>query len=427
MRFDTLADWLAWQETLHPKSIDLGLGRVARVLRELNLPQGSPLTISVGGTNGKGSCVALLDAILREAGYRVGTYTSPHILRYNERIAVDGQPVDDAAIVRAFERIEQVRDGTSLSFFEFGTLAALDIFSREPLDVRILEVGLGGRLDAVNIVDADIALIASIDIDHREWLGETREAIGREKAGIFRSGRPAVLADPAAPASVLQVANELGAPLHRLNNDFGYQAVPEGWNWRGKGWRFDDLPLPAIPGIHQLMNASAVLASLELAADRCPVSEEAIRRGLRNVVLPGRSQFFPGERPVLLDVAHNPQAARILADHLTRHFPEKPVRAVFSVMRDKDIHGILEPLRNRIIKWYLAPLQMARAAEPEALAEILHNAGIEAVDWGFATVDDACRAAMEQAEPDDLLLVFGSFFLVSEFLANRVDRGVLNG
>lgn len=427
MRFATLADWLAWQENLHPKSIDLGLGRVARVLRELNLPQASPLTISVGGTNGKGSCVAMLDSIMREAGYRVGTYTSPHILRYNERISIDGKPVDDASIVRAFERIEQVRNHTSLSFFEFGTLAALDIFSREALDARILEVGLGGRLDAVNIIDADIALIASIDIDHREWLGETREAIGREKAGIFRSGRPAVVADPFVPASVLGVAGELGVPLYRLNHEFGYQSSGETWEWRGLGRELADLPRPAIPGLHQLMNASAVLASLELAADRCPVSEEAIRGGLRNVVLPGRSQFFPGKTPVLLDVAHNPQAARILADHLASHYPGKPVRAVFSVMRDKDIHGILEPLRHRIAKWYLAPLRMARAAEPEALAEILHNAGIETVDWNFATVSDACRAAMDEAEPDDLLLVFGSFFLVSEFLANRVDRGVLNG
>ncbi|RQW83481.1 MAG: bifunctional folylpolyglutamate synthase/dihydrofolate synthase, partial [Methylococcus sp.] len=311
----------------------------------------------------------------------------------------------------------------SLTYFEFSTLAILHVMAHSALDVAILEVGLGGRLDAVNIIEPDCAVITSVDLDHMEYLGDTREAIGREKAGIFRPGRPAVLADPAAPASVLRVANDLGAPLHRLNNEFGCQPSSEGWNWRGTGWRFDDLPLPAIPGIHQLMNASAVLACLELAADHCPVSEDAIRRGLRNVVLPGRSQFFPGERPVLLDVAHNPQAARILADHLARHFPEKPVRAVFSVMRDKDIHGILEPLRNRIIKWYLAPLQMARAANPEALAEILHNAGIEAVDWGFATVNDACRAAMEQAEPDDLLLVFGSFFLVSEFLANRVDRG----
>ena len=417
MLFNTLAEWLAWQETLHPQAIDLGLSRVSRVLERMSLPAHQPFTISVGGTNGKGSCVAMLDSILRAAGYRTGTYTSPHILRYNERICVDGQPVGDDRIMQAFQRIDEAREGISLSFFEFGTLAALDIFSGENIDVRILEVGLGGRLDAVNIVNADIALIATIDIDHQEWLGHTREAIGHEKAGILRSGRPAVIADPDVPKSVIQTANELGTRLYRQGHEFGFLREMDTWSWWGDGAALSGLPYPAIPGDHQLLNASAVIQCLQLAQHEKPVTDADVARGLADVRLPGRFQFFPGEIPVLLDVAHNPQAVAILAGHLRQHFSGIKIRAIFSVMRDKDIAGMIQLISDVVDSWYLAPLQMPRAAAPEELSEILHNADIHRVKQGFTDVTDACRAARQDSDTGDLLLVFGSFFLVSDYLA----------
>lgn len=417
MRFETLAEWLAWQESLHPQAIELGLGRVSRVLKQMGLPTRQAFTFSVGGTNGKGSCVAMLASILREAGYRVGAYTSPHILRYNERIAIDGQPVDDRSIVAAFDRVDRARADTSLSFFEFGTLAALDIFSMAKLDVRILEVGLGGRLDAVNIVDADVALIASIDIDHQEWLGDTREAIGLEKAGILRSGRSAVIADPEPPDSVLRHARAQGSPLHRPGQDFGYERSGHVWHWWGNGQRRTALPGPAIPGEHQYLNAAAVLECLQLAATELPVTDAAIRRGLAGVRLPGRFQYFPGTVPVLLDVAHNPQAARVLAGHLRQNYQGIRIRAVFSVMRDKDIAGMIHPLRDIIDYWYLAPLRMARAATPEEMSGFLHDAGVSHIKRGYADVSEACAAARQDSAAGDLLLVFGSFFLVSDYLA----------
>lgn len=422
MRFDTLAAWLAWQESLHPQAIELGLGRVSRVLQRMALPARQPFTISVGGTNGKGSCVALLDSILRAAGHRVGAYTSPHILRYNERIAIDGRPVDDQRIMAAFDRVDQARGDTSLSFFEFGTLAALDIFSTAGLDVRLLEVGLGGRLDAVNSVDADLALIASIDIDHREWLGDTREVIGHEKAGIMRPGRPAVIADPEPPDSVIRFAARQGARLYRPGADFGHERTDSAWNWWDAGQTLPALPAPAIPGEHQFLNAAAVLQCLQLAAGALPVTEAAIREGLEAVRLPGRFQYLPGPVPVLLDVAHNPQAARRLAEHLRSHYPDRRIHAVFSVMRDKDIAGMIQPLRDSIDCWYLAPLSMVRAATPGEVSGFLHDAGVTGVRQGYRDVRETCAAAARAAVAGDLLVVFGSFFLVSDYLA-RVARG----
>lgn len=418
MRFTTLADWLAWQETLHPRAIDMGLGRVSRVFEAMGGNRRVPFTITVGGTNGKGSCVALLDAILRAQGYRVGTYTSPHILKYNERIRIDGRMVGDAPICEAFARIDAARGATSLSFFEFGTLAALDIFADAGLDVQILEVGLGGRLDAVNIIDTDAALLASIDIDHQEWLGHTREAIGLEKAGIFRAGRPAVIGDPAVPDSVLGYAEQQGVPLRCQGRDFGYEVTGQGWTWWSGTARLDDLPRPAIPGEHQLMNAAAVLETLHRIADRRPVSVDAIRGGLAGVSLMGRFQFFPGEVPVLLDVAHNPQAVGMLAGHLRREFAGRRIHAVFAVMRDKDIVGIVEHIRAVIDHWYLAPLAMPRAATAGELLEIFRDLGVSAVEQGFGDVGAALAKARAGARSGDLILVFGSFFLVSEYLAH---------
>lgn len=417
MGFATLAEWLAFQETLHPQTIDLGLGRIREVLSRLNLPPARAFTISVAGTNGKGSCVAMLDSILRSAGYRVGTYTSPHILRYNERIGINGTPAPDDRLLDAFARIEAARGDISLSFFEFGTLAALILFSEENLDFHLLEVGLGGRLDAVNVVDADIALIASIDIDHQEWLGDNRESIGFEKAGIIRSGKPVVLGDPEAPESILDVAREKGAPCYRSGRDFSFRIEGHGWFWTGSEAGLGPLPFPAIPGDHQFLNGSAVIQCLKLLSPSYPIPLDAISEGLKKVRLPGRFQFFPGTPAVLLDVAHNPQSVGILARHLVKNYPDKKIHAVFSVMRDKDVLSIVRLIQNQIHAWYLAPLSMTRAASPVELAEILHNAGVARVEADFANVGEAFAAAQEASGPDDMVLVFGSFFLVSDYLA----------
>lgn len=417
MGFQSLADWLAYQETLHPKAIDLGLERVRAVLGRLELPASPALTISVAGTNGKGSSIAMLDSILRASGYRVGTYTSPHILRYNERISIDGKPVDDQSLLRVFERIEGARGGLSLSFFEFGTLAALILFSEHPLDFRLLEVGLGGRLDAVNVVDADLALIASIDIDHQEWLGDDRAAIGLEKAGIMRRGRPAVLGDRSIPDEVLDFARDLGVVLYRSGIEFDYERGDSSWFFRSGEKDIGPLPQPALKGEHQYLNAAAVLQCLELLPPQLRPSVSAVVAGLSSVRLPGRFQLFEGPVPVLLDVAHNPQAVRVLADFLDRQYPDVGIRAVFAVMRDKDVDSMVRVMKPRVLEWYLAPLNMTRAATPVELTEILHNAGAGEVFTGYAGVLDAVSSARIASRPGDLLLVFGSFFLVSDYLA----------
>jgi dihydrofolate synthase/folylpolyglutamate synthase len=416
MRFATLDEWLAWQENLHPKAIDLGLARMRKVYQTLHL-RPAPFTLTVAGTNGKGSSVALLDAILRAEGYRVGTYTSPHLLRYNERIRINGECADDADICAAFQRINQARGDTSLSFFEFGTLAALDLFSQAELDVQILEVGLGGRLDAVNIIDADAALIASIDIDHRDWLGNSREAIALEKAGVLRPGKPAIISDPQPPQSLFDFAANHGIELSCQGRDFGYQRGDNTWDWWGFGERLQHLPLPALAGKHQLLNAAAVIQLLRSVSAQKPVSETAIRQGLATVTLAGRFQYFDGPVPVLLDVAHNPQAAGILAEYLRERFPNKSIYAVFAVMRDKDIAGVIKPLKDLVQHWYLAPIALARAAAETELKAIFAELSIDAVTSGFQQATDAIAAAQHQAAPDGLVVVFGTFPLVSEFLA----------
>lgn len=419
MRFATLAEWLTWQETLHPNYIDLGLTRVASVFKHL-FPKTKknlfPFTITVGGTNGKGSCVAMLDTLFRAAGYQVGAYTSPHLLRYNERIQIGGCPVEDACLVEAFERVDTARGNTSLSFFEFGTLAALDIFSKNALDVQILEVGLGGRLDAVNLIDADISVIASIDIDHEAWLGSTREAIGFEKAGIFRTARPAILGDPHAPSSILEVCETHSIPLYRLGHEFGYTSFDTHWTWWSSNTCLEKLPFPSIPGTHQFMNAATVLETLRHAADHIPVSDTVIRESFNHIRLPGRFQYFPGPIPILLDVAHNPQATRLLAEYIRIQHEGKHVHAVFAVMRDKDIPGMIHALHKVVDTWYLAPLQIARAIPPGELADLFRLHAIQKVKWGFSTVLDAVSAAQQNAKIGDIIVVFGSFFLASEYL-----------
>jgi len=416
MHFDSLKGWLDWQESLHPLAIDLGLERAAQVFHALNPDCLKPLTITVAGTNGKGSCIAFLEAIYRAEGYRVGAYSSPHILKYNERIKIDGKPVSDELICEAFARIESVRGNTSLSYFEFGTLAALDIFRRSGLDVQLLEVGLGGRLDAVNIVDPNVALVTSIGIDHVDWLGATREAIGQEKAGIFRAKTPAIIGDCDPPNSLLQSAIDKDARLYCIDKDFGYKKQATTWNWFASDRLISQLPEPGLKGEHQYRNASAVILAVELLAKSLPVSDVSIRAGLKNIQLLGRFQLINDKIPVLLDVGHNPEAAKTLVAYLKMTFPGKRIHAIFSMMKDKDIAGVLEIMNPVVYNWFFAPLANPRSATEPLMREIFSQSSVTRVSFGFTSFAEAFNAAKNQALENDLLLVFGSFFLVSDCL-----------
>ncbi len=418
MRFQTLDEWLRWQETLHPRKIDLGLQRVATVFQEIHRSSPPLTVITVAGTNGKGSSVAMLEAILAAAGYRVGSYTSPHIHRYNERIRIAGAYVDDRSLCEAFQRIDDARGSTSLTYFEFGTLAALDLFYRAELDVLLLEAGLGGRLDAVNVVDADLALITSIDIDHTEWLGEDRNTIAREKAGIFRRGKPAVCSDPQPPPALQASAEALQAHFYQRGNEFAIVHHLEHWDWRSSVAGItprNALPLPALRGEHQLDNAAGVLMALGLLAERLPVSQSEIRQGLLAVSLAGRFQVVPGEVSWVCDVAHNPQSARVLADTL-RGLPTLPtlpgsgeMHAVVGLQADKDLAGVLTPLLPLISHWHLANLPSPRGATAVQIQAVLEELGTRASMHTYGSVAKACEAADAMARPGERVLVFGSF------------------
>lgn len=417
MRFNTLDDWLKWQESFHPKEIDLGLERVRKVYQYLNPRKTEPFTITVAGTNGKGSCVAMLNTILRTEGYRVGAYTSPHLLKYNERIQIQGQPVADQIVCEAFDRVDQVRQNISLSYFEFGTLAALDIFTRSRLDVQLLEVGLGGRLDAVNIVDTDIALVTSIAIDHSDWLGESRESIGLEKAGIFRPEVLAIIGDPNPPDSLLRYAQQNDVPLSRIGREFSFQRVGQEWNWYGENQAMENLPLPSLRGSHQLANAAVVLQTLQLIKGKKPISENSIKQGLSKVYLPGRFQTVLNDKAeILLDVAHNPQAATALADNLGQTFPGRRIHAVFSIMGDKDIEGVLLSMKNVVNHWYVASLDMPRAASESDIVKAFKTCCILPFDYGFKDIRAVLEAVKQNCEENDLIVIFGSFFLVAHYL-----------
>ncbi|MDD1613997.1 MAG: bifunctional tetrahydrofolate synthase/dihydrofolate synthase [Methylococcaceae bacterium] len=416
MRFDSLKGWLDWQESLHPLAIDLGLERAAQVFHALNPDCLKPPTITVAGTNGKGSCIAYLEAIYRAQGYRVGAYSSPHILKYNERIKIDGKPVSDELICEAFARIESVRGNTSLSYFEFGTLAALDIFCRSSLDIQLLEVGLGGRLDAVNIVDPDVSLITSIGIDHVDWLGPTREAIGQEKAGIFRANTPAIVGDCDPPKSLLQSAIDKDARLYCIDKDFGYKKQTVTWEWFSGDRHICQLPEPGLKGEHQYRNASAVILAVEVLAKSLPVSDKSIRIGLKNSHLLGRFQLINDKIPVLLDVGHNPEAVKTLVDYLKMTFPGKRIHAIFSMMKDKDIAGVVEIMNPVVYDWFFAPLANPRAVTEPIMRKIFSQSSVTRVSFGFTGFAEAFNAAKSQSLENDLLLVFGSFFLVSDCL-----------
>ena len=416
MRFNSLVDWLSWQETQHHTLIDLGLERVSAVLQRMGLTQPPHTVITVAGTNGKGSCVALLESIYRAAGYRTGSYSSPHLLRYNERIRVLGVEVDDARLCAAFERVDAARNDTSLSYFEWGTLAAFYILHDAKLDVAILEVGLGGRLDAVNILDPDVAVVTSIGIDHVEWLGPDRESIGREKAGIFRAGRPAVCGDPAPPHSLQARAEQLAAPFYRLQVDFGAQVNDDSWSWWGGSagtTGYERLPFPALQGAFQLQNAATAIMAVELLQARLPVSLATIQQGLTTVSLAGRFQVLPGAVTRIFDVAHNPHGAEVLARTLQEYPCTGRTLAVFAMLADKDIAGVVEAMRESVQHWQLAPLATPRAATAEQIMQAVREHSPAATHALSASIGDAWHAALVLARPGDRVVVFGSFYTVA--------------
>jgi dihydrofolate synthase/folylpolyglutamate synthase len=411
----SLDDWLEYISAQHPAAIALGLDRVRQVAARMGFAR-PPVVITVGGTNGKGSTCAIVERILLEAGYRVGLYTSPHLLRYNERVRLNGEEATNEALTRAFERVEAARGATPLTYFEFGTLAALDAFDDAKVEVAILEVGLGGRLDAVNIVDADVAAVVSVDIDHQAYLGPDRESIGFEKAGIFRASRPAIFGDSNPPERLVEHARAIGADLLLLGRDFRVEAQDRQWDFIGRKGAHRALPMPALRGRWQLKNAAVALAALDELAGRLPVSLGEVKRGLTLVRLPGRLQALPGRPSIVLDVGHNPHAARALAEGLGDMGFFKKTLGVFAMLGDKDIGGVVDAMRGRIDRWFVAAANVERAAPAQRVAEILAQRGLEGVTRTFATVPAALDAARREAGPDDRIVVFGSFHTVAEAL-----------
>jgi dihydrofolate synthase/folylpolyglutamate synthase len=401
----SLADWLRFIEQQHPQTIAMGLERVSQVLARMKIQLQGPV-ITVGGTNGKGSTCATLESILRAAGYRTGLYTSPHLLRYNERVRVAGTEAADAALCAAFEAVEAAREGVLLTYFEFGTLAALWHFQLQQVDAAVLEVGLGGRLDAVNALDPDCAVLTSVGIDHVDFLGADRESIGREKAGIFRPNRPAVIAEPDPPKSVL---GAVGNKLY-FGRDFGFSAEPGQWTYWGPRGKRPGLAHPALRGGIQLRNAAAALCALD--ALELPIAAQQVRNGLAAVTLPARFQVLPGRPQVILDVAHNVEAARTLADNLAASGFAPETIAVCGMLRDKDIAGVLQALAPRITRWHLASLEGPRAASADDLAHHL-----EGPVFKHESPRAALAAALERAGENDKIVVFGSFLTVGEAMA----------
>ncbi|MFZ2525558.1 MAG: bifunctional tetrahydrofolate synthase/dihydrofolate synthase [Candidatus Ferrigenium altingense] len=415
---NTLAGWLTYLESLHPKTIALGLERVAQVKQRLNLNPDFPV-ITVGGTNGKGSVCAMLESILHAAGYRVGCYTSPHLLHYNERVRIAKQQASDVELCASFEKIEQVRDDIPLTYFEFGTLAAMQCFVEHKVEVAILEVGLGGRLDAVNAFDSDCAVVTSVDIDHTDYLGETREQIAFEKAGIFRAGKVAICADADVPQAITDYAEKIGAQLWCIGSEFGFTPHQGQWDYRSMTGARNALPYPALRGAFQLNNASAALAALDALRDKLPVSMEAVRRGLVEVQLAGRFQVIPGRPQLILDVAHNPHAARSLAQNLAGLPPCPHTWAVFAMLRDKDMAGVAAALDPLIDTWLVAGIAAPRGATTADLAQVLQNTGVRGTILTFENIAAALRHAYNAAGENDRIAAFGSFYTVAEAMAAK--------
>ena len=431
--FPSLDAWLTHLESAHPVGIDMGLTRISLVRDALNLQFACPI-ITVGGTNGKGSTCAILESILLRAGYTVGCHTSPHLLVFNERARINGEVATDAELLPHFAAVEAARQSfaepVSLTYFEFTTLAIMHLFASRGFDAVIFEVGLGGRLDAVNILDADCAIVTSIDIDHTEYLGDTREKIAFEKAGIFRAGKPAICADPVPPQTLIDHAGQIGAELWLFGRDFRYEGQAgserQQWSYIGPTWRRSSLAYPALRGANQLINTTAALAGLEALRDRLPVSAQDIRLGLANVELAGRFQVLPGKPAVVLDVGHNPHAAAVLAQNLGNmgFFPY--TYAVFGAMGDKDIAGVLEHVKGEIDHWCVTALPTPRAASAEDIEGALREAGVvDGPDTSvtrYASPAEAFQDALKRASDNDRIVVFGSFYTVAGVMSYRKSQ-----
>ena len=420
-----LADWLDYQQRVHPRSIDLGLARVREVWERMGAPRPAPIVITVGGTNGKGSTVAFLQAMLGAMGRRVGCYTSPHLLRYNERVRLPEGDVADARLIEAFERIEAARMlafAIPLTYFEFGTLAALWIFSRSELDVAVLEVGLGGRLDAVNIVDADAAIVTTVDLDHQDWLGNDRDSIGREKAGIFRQGRPAILGMAQPPAGLLDVATAIGAKVVRAGRDFDTTDHAGGWQWRSRAMVLN-MPHTLLAAPCQHANAAAAVAALYSLRQQIGWDEPALATGVRSASLPARLQRFAraGAADLVVDVAHNPQAARVLAQWLDNEPIAGCTIAVFAALSDKDVRGMLEPLTQHIDHWFICGLDTETPRGLPASDVIARCEGLlqPATVSLFPDPEAALGSARGAAHAGDRIIVFGSFYLAAAALESN--------
>ncbi|MEO7336846.1 MAG: bifunctional tetrahydrofolate synthase/dihydrofolate synthase [Caldimonas sp.] len=421
----TLEEWLARCESMHPKEIDLTLDRVVQVKRRLGLAFTAPVIV-VAGTNGKGSTCAMLESIALRAGYRVGLYSKPHLIHFEERCRIDGVMAAASDLLPHFEAVEAARGSVSLTYFEFTLLAIARLLASLPLDLVILEVGLGGRFDAVNAFDGDCAIITSIDIDHAEFLGHDRETIGREKAGVMRRGKPAIVSDPVPPQSVVDEAARVGADLWRIGRDFNYSGDKLQWNWGGRAQRFNSLAYPALRGANQLLNAAGVLAAFEALRDRLPISAQAVRTGFALVELAGRFQIVPGQPTLVLDVAHNPHAVATLARNLDQMGFYPRTHAVFGAMRDKDIAGILRHLSPLVDHWYFTDLPGPRSARAVDLADV--QSSLDAPTPGpvrvtcHASPAAALVAAVEIADPADRIIVFGSFYTVGGVLEAGLPR-----
>ncbi|OYO30267.1 bifunctional tetrahydrofolate synthase/dihydrofolate synthase [Janthinobacterium sp. PC23-8] len=421
----TLPDWLAMLETRHSETqINMGLDRVQAVKARLQLAFACPV-IMVAGTNGKGSTCAMLESVLLRAGYKVGLYIKPHFLDFNERARVLGEMASDEQLVASFNAVEAVRANTPLTYFEFTTLAILHLLSHAGLDVAILEVGLGGRLDAVNVIDADVAIVTSVDIDHTDYLGDTREAIGFEKAGIFRPGKAAICSDPVPPQSLIEHAAAIGADLWLMGRDFNYSGDKQQWNYGGREQRRNSLAYPSLRGANQILNAAAVLAALEVLKLKLPVGAQEVRTGLVTVELPGRFQVLPGRPSVILDVAHNPHAASALNQNLGNMGFHPYTYAVFGSMHDKDIDGVLAAMSEHVDHWCLAGLPSPRAATASELADkvqIMLEGKSDSADHTVSVFDDPAQAfanAMSRAGENDRIVVFGSFLTVAGVMKAR--------
>ncbi len=421
MRFEHLQDWLKWQQTLHSQKIELGLDRIAEVANALDILQPNYQVITVAGTNGKGSIVAILESIYHQAGYRVASYTSPHLLHYNERIRVEQKNIDDETLCKAFDLVDQARGEISLSYFEFGTLAAMQIFNDVQPDVAIYEVGLGGHLDAVNILNTDLAIVSSIGIDHVQWLGTTRESIGLEKAGIFRSHRPAICGEEEPPESLVKYAQELDSKLYLINKDYSYHRNEnQTWSFNSSKLNWENLPIPSLYGDTQVSNAATALMGLLSIDNKMPVTRQSVDRGLNNINLLGRFQRISNSREIILDVAHNLDSAKVMVKNLQDLDPVAKTYAVFAVLADKDVDGIIDSVKGLIDKWFISQLDTERTLNCKKLQKILKQNCPDCNVQDYPSISEAYLAAKQAAGNSSRIVVFGSFLTVAEVLSIEV-------